>query len=348
MSDLNELIDLKREGAFVYQVAGGRAVFAPDLGARVFCELDGLLLHRLDLENVRNPSRPFNNFGGNNFWPAPEGGTFGFNYEGDTWRVQTAINDQPFVMDATTGTGARARKETTLKNRNGAAIDVVMQREFTVVPLPRLVADLRPRAAFAYTVDDQIDVMNSVKIDDALVACWTLEQFDASDATVSFARVGQPWEAINFDFYDHPGDRITYATKGFFYRTDSKKRGQIGVKKGYAPEFIGFCDLQRRLLCVREIVGTPHGVYFNIADNDQPRGPFSAEDAYSIFNGDDTLGFFELETIGGAHAQVGYLKGSRLLSRTSFALLDEAEPIRQFIESAIGIQEAQHGIPAKK
>jgi len=336
MSNLNGLIDLKRRNAFVYQDAAARVVFAPDLGARVVCELDGLLLHRLDLENVRTPNRPFNNFGGNNFWPAPEGGTFGFNYEGDTWRVQTAINDQPFEMEATTNSSARARKETTLKNRTGTAMDVVMQREFTVVPLPRLVADLRPRAAFAYTVDDQIDVMNSVKIDDALVACWTLEQFDASDATVSFARVGQPREAINFDFYDHPGDRITYATKGFFYQTDSKTRGQIGVKKGYAPEFVGFYDLKRRLLCVREIVGTPQGVYFNIADNDQPRGPFSAEDAYSIFNGDETLGFFELETIGGAHVRDGCLDGSRLLSRTSFALFDKAESIRQFVDSSIG------------
>ncbi len=98
MSDLNGLIELKRQSAFIHQAGGVRAVFAPDLGARVFCELDGLLLHRLDLENVREPNRPFNNFGGNNFWPAPEGGQFGFNYEGDTWRVQAAINNQPFGL----------------------------------------------------------------------------------------------------------------------------------------------------------------------------------------------------------------------------------------------------------
>ena len=98
-------------------------------------------------------------------------------------------------------------------------------------------------------------------------------------------------------------------------------------------------DLQRRLLCVREIVGPREGMYFNIADNDQPQGPFSAEDAYSIFNADETLGFFELETVGGALVQNGRLKGSRLLSRTSFALFDEAEPVKRFVNNAIGVIE---------
>jgi len=336
MSDLMDLIDLKRKGAFVHENGGVRVLFAPDLGARVFCELDGLLVHRLDMENVRNPNRPFNNFGGNNFWPAPEGGTYGFNYDGDTWRVQTAINDQPFAIKMATATSAMACKETSLRNRSGATMDVVMKREFAVVSLPRFISDLRPAAAFAYTVDDQIEVMNRVKVEDALVACWTLEQFDASDTTVSFARVGQPREAINFDFYDHPADRITYAPKGFFYKTDSGRRGQIGIRKSGAPEYIGFYDLARRLLCVREIVGSPQGIYFNIADNDQPRGPFSAEDTYSIFNGDQSLGFFELETVGGANVRDGYLQGSRLRSQTTFALFDKVEPIQRFIDHAVG------------
>ena len=336
MGAMDDLINLKQPGAFIHQAGAARAVFAPDLGARVFCELDGLLLHRLDLENVRTPNRPFNNFGGNNFWPAPEGGRFGFNYEADTWRVQPAINDQPFVMEAKHETIARARKATTLKNREGLAINVQMQREFAVVAPPPLVADLRPRAAFAYTVDDRLDVTGRVSLDDALLACWTLEQFDAHDTTIAFAAVAQPGDAINYDFYDHPGGHITCAAHGFFYKTDSKKRGQIGVRKASAPRFIGFYDLERRLLCVREIVGPPEGTYFNIADNDQPLGPFSAEDTYSIFNGDESLGFFELETIGGAMVRDGCLAGSHLLSRTTFALFDKPESISQFIDRTIG------------
>ncbi len=339
MNDFDALIELKRRGGCLVEAAGARVVFAPDLGARVFCELGGVSLHRLDLENVRHPDRPFNNYGGNNFWPAPEGGAFGFNYDGDTWRVQPAVNNQPFELEAAGASGGRAGKRTTLINRKGVGVDVVMRRGFTVVAPPARLAALRPVASLAYTVDDRIDVINRIGPDDALVACWTLEQFSASPTTLSFARVAQPREAINFDFYEHPGDRIAYAEKGFFYTTDSRRRGQIGLRKSHAPDLIGFYDRGRKLLCIREIVGSPHGTYFNIADNDQPRGPFSAEDIYSIFNGDESLGFFELETVGGAEVQEGCLKGSRLASRTSFALFDDVERVEQFIRETIGSRE---------
>ncbi len=335
MRSFDKLIDMKRNSGFVYQDANARVVFAPDLGARIFCELGGLVLHRLDMENVLQPSRTFNNYGGNNFWPAPEGGRFGFNYDGDIWRVQTAINDQPFVLDAAGGATARAVKETTLINRLGTALDVVMHRTFTAVPVPARLGLLHPAAAFAYEVEDCIEVRSTASLEDALIGCWTLEQFAASDTTISFARVDNPSEAINYDFYENPGERITIASGGFFYRTDGRKRGQIGIAKKSRPDFVGFHDLQRRLLCMREIVQEVEGTYFNIADNDQPQGPFSAQDVFSIFNGDENLGFFELETVGGAHVEDKRLKGSRLVSRTSFALFDEAEPIRQFVSKTV-------------
>ena len=339
MRSFDKLIELKQSSGFVYEKAAARAVFAPDLGARVFCELCGLTLHRLDLDNICRPNRPFNNYGGNNLWPAPEGGRFGFNYDGDTWRVQTAINDLPFVRCATGSSGVRAAKQTTLINRLGVVLDVVMQREFTVIPLPPQLASLRPAAGLAYEVDDRIDIVSRTPAENALIGCWTLEQFDSSDTTISFVSVASPREAINYDFYENPGERIVIASGGFFYRTDSRKRGQIGIRKDSNPEFIGFYDLQRRLLCVREVVGPPEGMYFNIADNEQPQGPFSAQDAYSIFNGDERCGFFELETMGGAQVESGHLKGSHLISRTSFALFDDAAPIRQFVRTRIGTEE---------
>jgi hypothetical protein len=59
-----------------------------------------------------------------------------------------------------------------------------------------------------------------------------------------------------------------------------------------------------------------NGIYFNIADNAQPDGPFSANDLYSIFNG-GPLGFFELETIGGMRTMDGHLSVSILSSQTA-------------------------------
>jgi len=333
MNKFDELIELKSKSGFIYQGDNSRAVFAPDLGARIFCELNGMLLHRLDIDNVRKPNRPFNNYGGNNFWPAPEGGKFGFNYKADNWYVQLAINNEPFVLESRKSSTAKGCKETVLKNRKGAKIEVLIEREFTVTTLDEILAELKPATGFAYLVDDRISLVNNVKTDDALIACWTLEQFDASDSTISFVKVKQPQQAINFDFYSHPKDRIIYGDKRLFYKTDSKKRGQIGIKKKANPQCIGFYDLERKLICVREIVKSTDGLYFNIADNEQPKGPFSAMDNYSIFNGDEDLRFFELETIGSAEVQDGYLRGSHLTSKTSFAIFDDTEPIQRFIQS---------------
>ncbi|OHB54856.1 MAG: hypothetical protein A2Y12_05445 [Planctomycetes bacterium GWF2_42_9] len=333
MSSFNNLFDLKRRNGFVYQDSIARIVFAPDLGARVFCEINGVLLHRIDIENVRMPIRSFNNYGGNNFWPAPEGGQFGFNYDSNTWYVQPAINNEPFFLESQNQNSARAIKETVLVNRNGIKIHTVLRRDFTIAPLSKIIEELQPIAAFSYTVDDSIAIKNNIRIEEALLACWSLEQFVASDSTMSFAKVDNPQGSINFDFYDDPRNKIEYGENGFFYKTDSKQRGQIGIKNDSSAAFIGFYDRNRGLLCIREVVGQTEGLYFNIADNAQPKGPFSAEDNYSIFNGDEGLGFFELETIGGAQVLDGYLKGSRLISKTSFALFDNVKPLEHFIRN---------------
>ncbi len=46
------------------------------------------------------------------------------------------------------------------------------------------------------------------------------------------------------DFYEHPGDRIAYFDKGFTYKTDGLKRGQIGIKKAAGASLIGFHDIR--------------------------------------------------------------------------------------------------------
>ena len=332
MGRFDELVGLKKANGFVYVGGGARAVLAPDLGARVFCELNGVCLHRLDMDVVRSPVQAFNNYGGNNFWPAPEGGVFGFNYNGDEWYVQPAINNEPFVLDAGSGDCAKASKQTCLINRKGVEVSCVMEREFRVVEVPEPVAGLGSGAAFAYVVDDRIRVLDDVSESDAMVACWTLEQFDAGGGTVSFAKTGEPTDAVNFDFYADPRSKIEYGKAAVFYKTDSKLLGQIGIKKSCQADYVGFYDLERGLLCVRKIIDQDGLRYFNIADNDQPDGPYSAADNYSIFNGGEEQGFFEVETIGGAIVEDGYVRGSAMSSLTCFALFDDVSKLEAFVE----------------
>jgi hypothetical protein len=331
MMSFQQLIQLQGTKSFVYETDHSSVVFSPDLGARVFCELNGLSLHRIDIENIKDPTRDFNNYGGNNFWPAPEGGLFGFNYQGDDWYVQPSINQAPFTLEYQSKLVATAVKETTLTNRQGENLEVVMRRHFSIAEIEDVILNFNPVASLAYTTADTISVTNTIRTKNALLACWSLEQFDATSNTISFVKVAQPEVAINFDFYDDPKNKITYAKQGFFYHTDSLQRGQIGIKKKSQAVYVGFYDLERKILCLRQIVEHPEGLYFNIADNDQPNGPYSAEDNYSIFNGDQEMGFFEIETIGGAEVLDGCLQGSRLVSKTSFALFKTQDAIENFV-----------------
>ncbi|NLX07261.1 MAG: hypothetical protein GXY33_19150 [Phycisphaerae bacterium] len=333
------LLDLKAKGEAVltFDHGVGQVALCPDMGGRVFAELAGRSMHRIDLETVADPRHAFNNFGGGNFWPAPEGGRFAFNYRGDAWYVQPVINCQPFGVAARDRTAATIVKEIALVNRGETVLDVAMRRELAV--LPDAPALLRGAACqvLSYRTVDSFEVRGEVSAEDALIAAWTLEQFDASPETVSFAVVDQPRAAINFDYYDHPRERIRFHRRGFVYRTDGQCRGQIGINRSAGTSCVGFYDLSRRLLCLRENRSDPReGVFFNIADNDQPDGPWSAVDNYSIFNSDPDMRAFELETIGSARVDGGRLTGSQLVSVTTFAIFEQAADLERLTMKMLG------------
>lgn len=192
------------------------------------------------------------------------------------------------------------------------------------------------KCAMSYETIDTFEVTNSVTVDRALLAAWTLEQFQATDATVSFAIVNDSPSAINFDFYDHPGKRIAYYSKGFTYTTDGRGKGQIGIRKDSRATMIGFYDLSRNLLCLRQKANADTGLFFNIADNDQPQGPYSAADTYSIFNSDPDMAAFELETVGSAEVENGLLKGSTLVSWTTFVIFENQKELESVISRILG------------
>ena len=142
--------------------------------------------------------------------------------------------------------------------------------------------------------------------------------------------------ALHYGSAVFEGERIAYAPQGFTYKTDSRRKGQIGIRQAAGARFIGFYDLSRHLVCLRENCSVAGGLYFNIADNDQPRGPTSAADNYSIFNSDADMGAFELETIGSAQVEQKWLKGSELISNTTFAVFENQSDLQGFVDGALG------------
>ena len=333
------LLALKQGNGLTFKAKLAECILCPDMGGRIFGECCGLNLHRIDLDCAAHPSASFNNFGGNNFWPAPEGGKFGFNYRGNEWYVQKSINEQPFKVIKSDKGSAIIEKEIKLVNRAGTILETTMRREFTLLAKPPEYFNKWPlKGLLSYSTVDSFKVRNAVSTEQALIASWTLEQFDATNDTMSFCAVPDPKTAINFDFYEHPGDKINYHEKGFTYRTDARRKGQIGIKTAAGTLFIGFIDRSRNLICLRENRGPGNGKYFNMADNDQPLGPYSAADNYSIFNSDETMKAFELETVGAAQIQNNILKGSELISATSFAVFENVSRLDEFIGEHLGQQ----------
>src|SRR5690606_8426886 len=114
--------------------------------------------------------------------------------------------------------------------------------------------------------------------------------------------------------YGSPDERIERRRGQFTFRLGGSDRHQIGVRVSSRPELIGALDTRRSLLFLRRTQAL-EGVYFNIADNEQAGGPFSAADLYSIFNG-GSLDFFELETVGAMRVIDGRLAVGILPSQT--------------------------------
>lgn len=321
-------------GSVVMCAGGSRLAVVPLLGGRLYAEIDGVCPHRIVSE--RWPDDVFGNHGGNTFWPAPEGGQYGLNYRGDEWYVQRDIDTKPFTITERAECSCRMHKTADLVNRAKTSLSTVMSRGVCLTPLPEMLAGYRLAGFISYTVSDRIRVLNRVPASDALIAAWTLEQFAATANTMSFCAVEHPERAVNFDYYDNPGDRISYVRSGFLYETHGDCRGQIGVRISSKPKFIGFYDLSRKLLCIRRNFNVGDGVYFNIADNDQPDGAYSAADAYSIFSSDEDMRAFELETIGGVRIQDEYLIESVLKSETCIAIFEDVRELQDFLTQQIG------------
>ena len=314
------------------QCGQGSVLIPPSLNGRIFCQFDGELVHRLDGAALQNPSlTEYDNLGGNSLWPAPEGGAFAFNYppDSDQWLVQDGIRKAVPSVSRVGGNGALVEKRISLINRKGTHLTLDYRRVVTV-PDKMTIPDGFELDGMCYYTEDIFEPRSDYSIDDVLLAPWSLEQFPGAEGIVAFGKVLGGQETLNCDFYGDPGDRITWQQGCFTFRLGGNERHQIGVKVQSQPQFIGALDIRRSMLILRK-TQPQQGVYFNIADNEQPEGPFSTEDLYSIFNGGE-LGFFELETIGSMNVADGHLSSSNLPSQTRILKGKRSELLRYLLE----------------
>lgn len=333
------MLDLLRihDPAIVELKSGrGTVLIPPSLGGRIFCQMDGELLHRLDAAALRNPSpTEYDNLGGNSLWPAPEGGAYAFNYApgSDAWTVQDGIAKAVPSVKQVDGNNALVEKRIALINRRGEKLDLAYKR---VVQVPERLDVLDEYSVdwVHYRTDDVFEPFGEYGDQDVLLAPWSLEQFPGSDGIVAFGKVRESCDALNFDFYGNPCERIMWDGNIFTFHLGGEDRHQIGIKVKSAPECIGSLDDKRSLLIIRR-TEPGEGIYFNIADNEQASGPFSAADMFSIFNGGE-LGFYELETIGAMKTADGLLT-EMVLSSDTLILRGRREELLRYLAAVENI-----------
>ena len=330
----NQLKDL--DSGLVELKSGDGAVYvSPGLQGRIFCTVGEMMIHQLDvgLANAPDPVE-FNNIGGNSLWPAPEGGQVAFNYSpgSDEWLVQPAINSQCPEIVEKSANSVIIEKQLELLNRHNCRAQLKFSREVTVDNESFSESGLQ---GVAYHTLDAFAALEDYSVDELLLAAWSLEQFPGGEGVIAFGKVGGKAEdCINDDFYGDAGNRLSFNDNIFSFRLGGIDRLQIGIKRSSQPELIGAYDPARSLLMIRE-TQLVEGKYINIADNEQPDGPFSAEDVFSIFNGGE-LGFFELETIAPMAVKNGLCTGSLLKSKTTI-LRGEREPLVQYLKNKFNI-----------
>ena len=310
----------------------GSVLIPPSLGGRIFCQYGGELVHRLDAALMQNPSPDgYDNLGGNSLWPAPEGGAFAFNYPpgSSDWHVQDGIAKAAPVVTRINAGCARVEKRISLLNRKGARIELDYRRVVSVPDKVRLAGGYALEG-ISYHTEDIFEPRSGHGMDEVLLAPWSLEQLPGADGIVAFGRVMDGEDALNLDFYDDPGDRISWRPGCFSFTLGGGARHQIGVKVRSLPQLIGAFDIHRSMVIIRK-TQPQQGVYFNIADNDQPGGPFSAADLYSIFNGGE-LGFYELETVGSMCVDGGRVSLGMLPSQTLVLKGAPSELLRYLLE----------------
>ncbi len=316
---MSEIVKSFDPGVIALKSNDGEILVSPGLQGRIFCSLEGELVHKLDRECAAN-AKPgtFNNIGGNSLWPAPEGGPFAFNYcppDTDAWQVQEAINSACPEAVSVSDEQAVIAKDITLLNRAGTTLAVNWKRTVKAADVSALAGEYGLKAV-AYDTEDVLALGNPCPPDRGIISAWSLEQFYLTDSAFAFLVFDKSAaDGINTSFYGNPEVALEREGNTAIFRFTADERLQIGANAKAMPRFIGAYIPERDLLIIRQTAVFPHGKYIDIADNDQPGGPYTASDAYSVFYG-ASLGFFELETIAPMTMEHGLVTGSTLVSTT--------------------------------
>ena len=281
----------------LFKDAGRRTVFigtekagcivALDQEGRLFYVHNGEVISRVNdaaIKGITNRSG-YLNPGGDGLWPAPEGTCFGYEYATGSWRVPPSLTNARFMVLEQSANSVTIEAEIDLANASMKAIPTIFRRTITVA---------EENGKTVVYQKEAIEYIGAATLnaDEALIAPWSLCQFDTPKGTYAQFAAGLPIR----NFYGESAEfRVEENGIAKMYNTD-KQRWQVALNKDY--EWIELILPAKNLKLRRTAEALPAGQnYIDIADAPVDQKPDGDPVRFSIYS--DPSGFMEIEAAGG-------------------------------------------------
>lgn len=267
------------------------AIIALDLEGRIYTLLDGTVMNRVNTAAIEGQSTRdgYLNPGGDGLWPAPEGTSMGYNYATGSWRVSPGLSNARYNITDYGVNFATAKAEIDLINGQGIGIPTIFSRSTQIVVDDNSIT-LKTEECIQYIG------ARPISSKDAMIAPWTLSQFDCDDG----CEVIFPCENVDYvwDLYeDKIGKSGMLGNKTYKAIANGSQRYQIAM--GPQVPWIELHIPNRGLRVHREAQVIPADQnYIDISDAAPNLSPASKGVRYSVYS--DTANFMEIEAAGGA------------------------------------------------
>ncbi|MBR2440749.1 MAG: hypothetical protein IKB25_11170 [Lentisphaeria bacterium] len=262
-------------------------IVALDQEGRLFYVYNGEVVSRVNDEAIKGITNRsgYLNPGGDGLWPAPEGTCFGYEYATGNWRVPPSLTNARFMVLEQSANSVTIEAEIDLANASMKAIPTIFRRTITV-------SEENGKAVVIQK--EQIEYIGAATLnaDEALLAPWSLCQFDTPKGTYARFQAGLPIR----NFYGESAEfRVEENGIAKMYNTE-KQRWQVALNKDY--EWIELILPAKNLKVRRTAEALPAGQnYIDIADAPVDRKPDGDPVKYSFYS--DPSGFMEIEAAGG-------------------------------------------------
>lgn len=253
----------------------GEALVAisPDWQGRVmtssFSGMEGMSMGWINHELIKSKEiKPhMNAFGGEDrFWLGPEGGQFtiffkpGTEFEFANWQVPAVIDTEPFEVTGTSDSSAGFRKQMKLLNYSGHSLDLLVEREVSLLDAQGVkdILGMAPDALNFVAYESANKITNTGKDkwtrENGALSMWILGMFQPSPSTTIIIPFKEGDEEtlgpkVNDTYFGKiPPDRLIVKDNVLFYKGDGQQRGKLGIGPKRALPVMGAYNSETNVL----------------------------------------------------------------------------------------------------